>query len=67
MLIIACCDTQFEDGAIQTLFWENLNVVMAENGVRKTNFKGFMADIAQANWYAVQMVCGDGDPSLRRT
>ena len=64
VLTIACCDMQSEDGAAQTLFWENLNVVMAENGVPKTNFKGFMADSAQANWNAVRRVYGDGDPSL---
>ena len=64
MLTIACCDMQSEGGAVQTFFWENLNVVMAENGVPKTNFKGFMADNAQANWNAVRMVYGDGDPSL---
>jgi hypothetical protein len=36
-------------GATQTLFWELLNVVMAENGVPKVNFKGFMSDNGQAN------------------
>ena len=44
VLTIACCDIQLEDGTTQTLFWDNLNVVMAENGVSKVNFKGFMAD-----------------------
>jgi hypothetical protein len=37
---------QSEDGAAQTLLWENLNTVMAENGVLTVNFKGFMADSA---------------------
>jgi hypothetical protein len=49
VLTIACCDMQSEDGAAQILFWENLNAVMAENGVPNVNFKGFMADSAQAN------------------
>jgi hypothetical protein len=64
VLTIACCDMQSEDGATQTLFWENLNDVMAENGVPKTNFKGFMTDSAQANWNTVRMVYGDDNPSL---
>jgi hypothetical protein len=28
------------------------------------NFKGFMADSAQANWNAVRKIYGVGDPSL---
>jgi hypothetical protein len=37
---------------------------MAENGVLNVNFKGFMADSAQANWNAVKTIYGDGDPNL---
>ena len=55
---------QSEDGIAQTLFWENLNSVMSENGVSKVNFKGFMADSAHANWSAVRNIYGVGDPSL---
>ena len=46
MLTIMCCDVQFEDGAAQTFFWENLNYVMMEDGVLKLNLKGFMAGSA---------------------
>ena len=49
VLTIAYCDIQSEDGTTQTVFWENLNIVMAENVVSKVNFKGFMRDSAQAN------------------
>jgi hypothetical protein len=49
VLTIVCCGIQSIDGATQTLFWELLNVVMAENGVPKVNFKGFMSDNGQAN------------------
>ena len=55
---------QVEDGAAQTLFWKNLNVVMVDNGVPNANFKRFMVDSAQANWNAVRMIYKDGDPSL---
>ena len=64
VLTIACYDIQFEDGVAQTLFWENLNSVMSENRVLNNNFKGFMADNAQANWNAVQKIYGVGNPSL---
>src|ERR1700737_2135863 len=64
VLTIACCDMQSEDGVAQTFFWKNLNSVMSENGVSKVNFKGFMADSAQANWNAVRKIYGVGDPSL---
>jgi hypothetical protein len=37
---------------------------MAENDIPNVNFKGFMADSAQANWNAVRAIYGDGDPSL---
>ena len=49
VLTIACCDMKSEDGTTQTLFWKKMNVVMAENGVSKVNFKGFMADSALTN------------------
>ena len=32
---------QFEDGTTQTLFWINMNAIMAENDVSEVNFKGF--------------------------
>jgi hypothetical protein len=35
-----------------------------ENGVLNINFKGFMADSAQANWNVVRAIYEDGDPSL---
>jgi hypothetical protein len=64
VLTIACCDMQSEDARAQTIFWENLNVVMLENGVPNVNFKGFMADSAQANWIVVRKIYGDGDTSV---
>jgi len=52
---------QFEDCVVQVLFWKNLNLVVEWNGVRETQFKGFMADSVQANWNAVRIVYGSGD------
>ena len=59
VLTIAYCDMQSKDGTAQSLFWENLNVVMAKNSVPNVNFKGFIA-----NWNGVTAIYGDGDPSL---
>jgi len=37
---------------------------MARHGVPLPKFQGFMADSAQANWNAVRIVYGSGDPSI---
>lgn len=55
---------QLEDAQAQTLFWENLDAIMFENGVPKVNFKGFMGDNAKANWNVVRKVYGDGDQTV---
>jgi hypothetical protein len=34
---------------------------MARHGVHSVNFKGFMADSAQANWNVVHIIYGSGD------
>ena len=49
VMTIACCDMQSEDVDAQMVFWKNLNAVMKRHGVDMPNFKGFMADSAQAN------------------
>ena len=64
VMTIAICDMQSEDAEAQELFWTQLNTVMRENGVDTVNFKGFMADSAQANWNAVRKVYGSGDPGV---
>lgn len=64
VLIIACCDMHFEDGATQIVFWDNLNVVVAENGVSKVNFRGFMAINAQANWNAMGRIYWYNDSNM---
>ena len=61
VMTIAVCDMQSEDVAAQSVVWKNLNAVMAPPGVQSVNFKGFMADSAQANWNAVRIIYGSGD------
>jgi hypothetical protein len=64
VMTIAICDMQSEDTKVQCIMWRELNDLMAKNGVENTNFKGFMADSAQANWNAVLIIYGSGDPKV---
>ena len=64
VLTIACCDFQSEDKDAQLVFWKNLNHVMGRHGIHKPQFQGFMADSAQANWNAVRIIYGSGDPKI---
>jgi hypothetical protein len=48
---------------IQSVMWQKLNKLMAKKGVPNPNFKGFMAYSVQANWNAIQIVYGFGDPN----
>jgi predicted phage tail protein len=54
---------QFEDTKAQCVMWQNLNKLMANNGVPNPNFKGFMVDNTQANWNVVQIIYGSGNVS----
>ena len=63
-ITISCCDFQSEDKDTQVIFWNNLNHVMRRHGIPMPQFRGFMADSAQANWNAVRIVYGSGDPKV---
>jgi hypothetical protein len=63
VMTIAICDMQSEDVAALSVVWKNLNALMAQHGVDKVNFKGFMADNAQTNWNVVRIIYGSGDAS----
>ena len=64
VMTIAVCDMQSEDCIAQVHFWRNLNSVVQRHGEDDIEFKGFMADSAQANWNAVRIVYGGGDPTI---
>jgi hypothetical protein len=49
VLTITICDMQFENIKVQQLIWTKLNETMLKHGFPKLNFKGFMANNAQAN------------------
>jgi hypothetical protein len=63
VMTIAVCDMQSEDVPAQSVIWKNLNALMAQHGRNKVNFKGFIADSAQANWNVVRIIYGSGDAS----
>jgi hypothetical protein len=44
--------------------WRELNKLMRKNGMEEPNFKGIMADSAQANWNVIQIIYGSGDPKV---
>ena len=64
VMTIAVCDMQSKDCTAQVLLWRNLNSVVQRHGVDDIQFKGFMANSAQANWNTVQIVYGGGDPTV---
>lgn len=64
VMTIAICDMQSETKDAQSYLWRMLNEVMARHGVVNVNFKGFMADSAQANWNAVREIYGTGDKTV---
>jgi hypothetical protein len=64
VMTIVVCNMQLEDAALHSIFWKNLNDVMAKHSVVEPKFKGFMADIAQANWNVVRVIYGSGDATI---
>ena len=65
VMTIAVCDMQSEDTEIQVIMWTCLNRMLEKNGVTNPNFKGFMADSAQANWNVVCIVYSSKDPLVK--
>jgi hypothetical protein len=45
--------------------WKKLNAIVQNKGLGMPVFKGFMINGAQANWNAVQIVYGIGDPTVK--
>jgi len=64
VMTIAVCNTQSEDREEQCIMWRSLNEVIRCNGMVNTNFKGFMADIAQVNWNVVRIIYGKRNPKI---
>jgi len=56
VLTIAIYNMQSKSTKAQCVMWTKLNKVMLMFGLANPNFKGFMADIAHANWNDVHIV-----------
>ncbi len=65
VIIITICDMQFEDTKVQQIMWTKLNETMLKHGFPKPNFKGFMANGAEANWNAIKIIYGSRDPFVK--
>jgi hypothetical protein len=64
VMTIVVCDMQSKDAAVLSVLWKNLNVVLARHGIPEPKFKGFMANSAQTNWNAFQVIYGSGDAAI---
>jgi hypothetical protein len=64
VMTIAVCDMQLEAADVQERVWLSLLNVLDKNGVTNVNFKGFMCDSTQANFNAVRVLFGSGDPKV---
>ena len=65
LMTIATCEILGDDADSQKLLWLALNNVMARYGVPNPYFKGFVADGDDANWMAVRIVYGNGNPNRK--
>jgi hypothetical protein len=64
VMTIIVFDMQSEDIDFQCLMWSSLVRVLEKHGVMKPNFKGFMADSAQANFNTVCRIFRVKDPTI---
>ncbi len=65
MFTIIIYDMQSKSTKAQYVMWIKLNQVMFRFGLANPNFKGFMADSAQANWNVVRIVYSSRDAYVK--
>ena len=64
VMTICACDMMCEMVDAQEQMWLSMVGLLNRHGVKNVNFKGFMADSAQANFNAVRKIFGSGDRSI---
>ena len=64
VMTIAVCNMMCEMAEAQEQMWRSMLLVLDQHGVKNVNFKGFMADSAQANFNAVRKIFGSGDKNV---
>jgi hypothetical protein len=62
---IAFYDMKSKDMKAQCILWRKLNALAEKKGLGMHVFKGFMANSAQVNWNAIQIVYGIQDPLVK--
>ena len=64
VMTICVCDMMCKMADAQEQMWLSMINLLGRHGVENVNFKGFMADSAQANFNAVRKIFGSGDRSI---
>ena len=64
VITIVVCNIQLEDVVAQSVFWKNMNDVMAKHSILEPKFKGFMASSTQANLNAVRAIYGRSNATI---
>ncbi len=61
MMTMAICDMQSKDTEVQQIMWTKFNETMLKHKFPKSNFKGCMANITQANCNIIRFFYGYWD------
>ena len=64
VMTICVCDMMCEMADAQEQMWVSMLALLRQHGLEDVNFKGFMADNAQANFNAVRRIFGSGDKNI---
>ena len=64
VMTICVCDMMYKMADAQEHMWLSMIDLLNRHGVKNINFKGFMADSAQANFNAIRKIFGSGDRSI---
>ena len=64
VMTICVYDMMCEMADAQEQMWVSMLALLKQHGLEDVNFKGFMADSAQANFNAVRRIFGSGDKNI---
>ena len=64
VMTICVCDMMCEMVDAQEHMWLSILALLRKHGLENVNFKGFMADNAQANFNAIKCIFGSGDKNI---
>ena len=64
VMTICVCDMMCKMADAQEQMWLSMLALLKKHGLENVNFKGFMADSAQANFNAVRRIFGSGNKNI---